>query len=225
MNVLVIEDEINIAKPLCRMLEKNNITAESVQDGLSGYLQGRRNTYDVIVLDIMLPEMDGLTVLKKLREESVFTPILLLTAKDSTEDKVRGLELGADDYLTKPFAMDEFIARVKALGRRQSAVFTSRTIGAGDIMLDTSTAVLTVGEHSEVLPAKEARMLEILLKNKGAIVSKDYLLDKVWGLDSEATDNTVEIYMHYLRKKLASSMSVRISTRRNLGYILEEDDA
>ena len=225
MNVLVIEDEINIAKPLCRMLEKNNITAESVQDGLSGYLQGRRNTYDVIVLDIMLPEMDGLTVLKKLREESVFTPILLLTAKDSTEDKVRGLELGADDYLTKPFAMDEFIARVKALGRRQSAVFTSRTIGAGDIMLDTSTAVLTVGEHSEVLPAKEARMLEILLKNKGAIVSKDYLLDKVWGLDSEATDNTVEIYMHYLRKKLASSMSVRISTRRNLGYILEQDDA
>ena len=97
MNVLVIEDEINIAKPLCRMLEKNNITAESVQDGLSGYLQGRRSTYDVIVLDIMLPEMDGLTVLKKLREEGVFTPILLLTAKDSTEDKVRGLELGADD--------------------------------------------------------------------------------------------------------------------------------
>ncbi len=225
MNVLVIEDEINIAKPLCRMLEKNNITAESVQDGLSGYLQGRRSTYDVIVLDIMLPEMDGLTVLKKLREEGVFTPILLLTAKDSTEDKVRGLELGADDYLTKPFAMDEFIARVKALGRRQSAVFTSRTIGAGDIMLDTSNAVLTVGEHSEVLPSKEARMLEILLKNKGAIVSKDYLLDKVWGLDSEATDNTVEIYMHYLRKKISGSMSVRISTRRNLGYILEEDDA
>ncbi|MBO4360781.1 MAG: response regulator transcription factor [Eubacteriaceae bacterium] len=223
MNVLVIEDEVNIAKPLCRMLEKNNITAESVNDGLSGYLQARRSTYDVIVLDIMLPEMDGLSVLKKLREESVFTPILLLTAKDSTEDKVRGLELGADDYLTKPFAMDEFIARVKALGRRQVAVFTSRTIGAGDIMLDTATATLTVGEHSEVLPSKEARMLEILLKNKGAIVSKDYLLDKVWGLDSEATDNTVEIYMHYLRKKISGSESVRITTRRNLGYILEED--
>lgn len=223
MNVLVIEDEINIAKPLVRMLEKNNITAQSVNDGLSGYLQARRGTYDVLVLDIMLPEMDGLTVLKKLREEEVFTPILLLTAKDSTEDKVRGLELGADDYLTKPFAMDEFIARVKALGRRQNAVFTSRILGAGDILLDTSTATLTVGERSEVLPSREARMLEILLKNKGAIVSKEYLLDRVMGTESDATENMVEIYMHYLRKKLSDSSCVRIVTRRNLGYILLEE--
>lgn len=223
MNVLVIEDEVNIAKPLVRMLEKNNITAQSVNDGLSGYLQARRGTYDVLVLDIMLPEMDGLTVLKKLREEEVFTPILLLTAKDSTEDKVRGLELGADDYLTKPFAMDEFIARVKALGRRQNAVFTSRILGAGDILLDTSTATLTVGERSEVLPSREARMLEILLKNKGAIVSKEYLLDRVMGTESDATENIVEIYMHYLRKKLSDSSCVRIVTRRNLGYILLEE--
>lgn len=223
MNVLVIEDEVNIAKPLVRMLEKNNITAQSVNDGLSGYLQARRGTYDVLVLDIMLPEMDGLTVLKKLREEEVFTPILLLTAKDSTEDKVRGLELGADDYLTKPFAMDEFIARVKALGRRQNAVFTSRILGAGDILLDTSTATLTVGERSEVLPSREARMLEILLKNKGAIVSKEYLLDRVMGTESDATENMVEIYMHYLRKKLSDSSCVRIVTRRNLGYILLEE--
>lgn len=223
MNVLVIEDEVNIAKPLVRMLEKNNITAQSVNDGLSGYLQARRGTYDVLVLDIMLPEMDGLTVLKKLREEEVFTPILLLTAKDSTEDKVRGLELGADDYLTKPFAMDEFIARVKALGRRQHAVFTSRILGAGDILLDTSTATLTVGGRSEVLPSREARMLEILLKNKGAIVSKEYLLDRVMGTESDATENMVEIYMHYLRKKLSDSSCVRIVTRRNLGYILLEE--
>ena len=223
MNVLVIEDEVNIAKPLVRMLEKNSIAAQSVNDGLSGYLQARRGTFDVIVLDIMLPEMDGLTVLRKLREEEVFTPILLLTAKDSTEDKVRGLELGADDYLTKPFAMDEFIARVKALGRRQNAVFTSRVLAAGDILLDTSNATLTVGERSEVLSSREAGILEILLKNKGAIVSKEYLLDRVWGLESDVSDNMVEIYMHYLRKKLSDSSCVRIVTRRNLGYILQEE--
>ena len=223
MNVLVIEDEVNIAKPLCRMLEKNGFTADSVLDGLSGYLQGRRNTYDVIVLDIMLPEMDGLTVLRKLRSENIFTPILLLTAKDSTEDKVRGLELGADDYLSKPFAMDEFIARVKALSRRQHTVFASDVLSAGDVSLDTSTAVLTVMGHSEALPLREAKLLEVMLRNRNVILSKDYLLDKVWGMESEATDNTVEIYMHYLRKRLSDSTSVKISTRRGLGYILEEN--
>lgn len=222
MNVLIVEDEINIAKPLVKMLEKNNITADTVQDGMSGYLQARRNTYEVIVLDIMLPEMDGLTVLMNLRKEGIYTPVLLLTAKDSTEDKVRGLELGADDYLTKPFAMDEFIARVRALGRRKASVFTSNILVFGDVTLDTATTQLTVGNETEVLPAKEAKMLELLMTNPGNILSKDYLLDKVWGIDSEATDNTVEIYMHYLRKKLSKSRSVVITTRRGLGYIIEE---
>lgn len=222
MNVLVIEDEINIAKPLCRMLEKNGMTADTVQDGLSGYLQARKNTYDVLVLDIMLPEMDGLTVLMKLRNEGIFTPVLLLTAKDSTEDKVRGLELGADDYLTKPFVMDEFIARVKALGRRKASVFASSVLVFGDVTFDTGNALLTIGDSKEVLPSKEAKMLEVLMTNPGSIISKEYMLDKVWGIDSEATDNTVEIYMHYLRKKLSKSSRVVITTRRSMGYIIED---
>lgn len=224
MNVLLIEDEINIAKPLCKMLEKNNIHADSVNDGLSGYIQGKRNTYDVIILDIMLPEMNGLDVLKNLRNENILTPILLLTAKDSVEDKVKGLELGADDYLTKPFAMDEFIARVKALSRRSVSTFTPNTLSFGDISLNVNTALLIIGDNTETLPSKEAQMLEILMKNPNTIISKEYLLDTVWGFDSEATDNTVEIYMHYLRKKLSKSKTVKITTRRNLGYIIEETE-
>lgn len=224
MNVLLIEDEINIAKPLCKMLEKNNIHADSVYDGLSGYIQGKRNTYDVIILDIMLPEMNGLDVLKNLRNENILTPILLLTAKDSVEDKVKGLELGADDYLTKPFAMDEFIARVKALSRRSVSTFTPNTLSFGDISLNVNTALLIIGDNTETLPSKEAQMLEILMKNPNTIISKEYLLDTVWGFDSEATDNTVEIYMHYLRKKLSKSKTVKITTRRNLGYIIEETE-
>lgn len=189
---------------------------------MSGYIQGKRNPYDVIILDIMLPEMNGLDVLKNLRNDSIRTPILLLTAKDSVDDKVRGLELGADDYLTKPFAMDEFIARVKALGRRSAGTFNPSILSFGDITLDINKALLSIGSHSETLPAKEAQMLEVLMKNPGTIISKDYLLDTVWGFDSEATDNTVEIYMHYLRKKLVLSKTVKITTRRNLGYIIEE---
>ena len=224
MNVLLVEDEENISKPLCKMLEKNNIRADAVYDGLSGYIQGRKNAYDVIVLDIMLPEMNGLEVLRRLRFEKIYTPILLLTAKDSTDDKVKGLELGADDYLTKPFDINEFIARVKALARRRADAFESNVLNFGDVSLNMSTSELTVEGVTEILPSKEARMLEVLIKNKGAIISKDYLLDSVWGIDSEACENTVEIYMHYLRKKLAKSKNVKISTRRNLGYIIEGEE-
>lgn len=172
----------------------------------------------------MLPEMNGLDVLKNLRNENILTPILLLTAKDSVEDKVKGLELGADDYLTKPFAMDEFIARVKALSRRSVSTFTPNTLSFGDISLNVNTALLIIGDSTETLPSKEAQMLEILMKNPNTIISKEYLLDTVWGFDSEATDNTVEIYMHYLRKKLLKSKTVKITTRRNLGYIIEETE-
>ncbi len=224
MNVLLIEDEQNISKPLCKMLEKNNIHSDAVYDGLSGYIQGRKNSYDVIILDIMLPEMNGLEVLKKLRSEKILTPILLLTAKDSIDDKVAGLELGADDYLTKPFNIEEFIARVKALGRRRADAFSSNVLCYGDVTLNMGTSELIIGDSVEILPSKEARMLEILIKNKGTILSKDYLLDTVWGIDSEAGENTVEIYMHYLRKKLSKSSSVKITTRRNLGYIIEGAD-
>ena len=224
MNVLVIEDEVNIAKPLCRMLEKNNITAESVNDGLSGYLQARRSTYDVIVLDIMLPEMDGLSVLKKLREESVFTPILLLTAKDSTEDKVRGLELGADDYLTKPFAMPELLARIRMVSRRGSGSAADHRLRAGDLVLDTQTYTLSCSKNDRNvrLGAKEYQLMEYLMRNVDQVLSREQITRRVWGYDADAEYNNVDVYMSFLRKKIKFVQSgAKIGAVRGVGYELE----
>ncbi|NLX94447.1 MAG: response regulator transcription factor [Clostridiales bacterium] len=223
MKVLLVEDEVGISKPLCAMLARNNIHADAVYDGLSGYIQASKDIYDVIVLDIMLPEMDGITVLKKLRADKVLTPVMLLTAKDSIDDKVTGLEYGADDYLTKPFSTEELIARIKALARRRGDVFTEREYSFGDIIFNANNGELTVNGMLEELTSKEAHLLEILMKNAGSVISKDYLLDTVWGIDSEAIENTVEIYIHYLRKKLQNSAKVRIVTLRGMGYTLKED--
>lgn len=222
MRVLLVEDEIGISQPLCKMLEKNNIPADAVYDGMSGYIQASKNIYDVIILDIMLPEMDGLTLLKKLRYNNVLTPVLLLTAKDTIDDKVKGFDIGADDYLTKPFSTSELIARVKALARRRPDILENDTLTFGDLTLDTNSALLTIGDDVKTLPMKEARLLEILIQNSDKIVSKDFLLDTVWGLETEAAENTVEIYIHYLRKKISGSRHAKIVTQRGLGYKLKE---
>ncbi len=222
MRVLLIEDEIGISQPLCRMLEKNNIPADAVYDGVSGYMQASKNIYDVIILDIMLPELDGLTLLKKLRDNGVLTPVLLLTAKDTVDDKVKGFEIGADDYLTKPFSTSELIARVRALARRRPDMLETGTISFADITLDTNSAQMTVGGEVRTLPAKEARLLEILIQNSDKVVSKNFLLDTVWGLETEAAENTVEIYIHYLRKKISASRRAEIVTQRGLGYKLRK---
>ena len=223
MRVLLVEDEIGISKPLCKMLEKNNIMTDAVYDGVSALIQAEKNIYDVIILDIMLPEMNGLEVLKRVRNKNILTPILLLTAKDSIDDKVLGLETGADDYLTKPFSSMELIARVKALARRRADVFSQDTLTFGDLTLNTNNAVVTIDDTDVNLTAKEMNILEILMRNAGNVISKDFLLDSVWGFDSEAIENTVEIYIHYLRKKISES-TVKIVTQRGLGYILKEDE-
>ena len=222
MRVLLVEDEIGISKPLCKMLEKNNIMTDAVYDGVSALIQAEKNVYDVIILDIMLPEMNGLEVLKKVRDKNILTPILLLTAKDSIDDKLLGFKTGADDYLTKPFSTMELIARVKALARRRADVFSQDTLTFGDLTLNTNNAVVTINEADVNLTAKEMNILEILMRNAGNVISKDFLLDSVWGFESEAMENTVEIYIHYLRKKISGS-NVKIITQRGLGYILKED--
>lgn len=222
MRVLLVEDEIGISKPLCKMLEKNNIMTDAVYDGVSALIQAEKNIYDVIILDIMLPEMNGLEVLKKVRDKNILTPILLLTAKDSIDDKILGLETGADDYLTKPFSTMELIARVKALARRRADVFSQDVLSFGDLTLNTNNAVATINGTDINLTAKEMNILEILMRNAGNVISKDFLLDSVWGFESEAMENTVEIYIHYLRKKISES-NVKIITQRGLGYILKED--
>lgn len=222
MRILLVEDEVGIADPLAKILEKNNLPTDVVYDGLSGYIQGQKNIYDVIVLDIMLPEMDGLEVLRKLRRENNLTPVILLTAKDSVDDKIKGLEIGADDYLTKPFSSMELVARVRALSRRRADVFSANELNFADITLNLNNATLKVEDATQDLTAKEAHILELLIKNSGNIISKEYLLDTVWGFESEAGENTVEIYIHYLRKKLRNSRKVKIVTTRGLGYSLRE---
>lgn len=223
MRILLVEDEIGIAEPLCRLLEKNNLPTDVVYDGVSGFIQAKKNIYDVIILDIMLPEMNGLELLKKIRDMGLHTPVLLLTAKDSVDDKVKGLELGADDYLTKPFSSKELIARVRALSRRRPEIIESDRISFGDITLNPNNATLIIGDDIQSLTAKEVHIIDILIRNANNVVSKDHLLDTVWGFESDAIDNTVEIYIHYLRKKLQSSKSVRIKTKRGLGYSLVEE--
>ncbi len=222
MKVLIVEDEVTLAKPLVALLGKNQILADTVEDGESGLMLARKMIYDVIVLDIMLPQMDGLSVLKTLREENNYTPILLLTALDNIDDRVKGLDLGADDYLTKPFDTKELIARIKALSRRGKGSISDNIISIGNVSLNTNDASLTVGERKENLTKKEANLLETLMRNKDHVLSKDYILDKVWGIDSYAIDNSVEIYIHYLRKKLSSDADVKIVTNRGLGYSLKE---
>ncbi|WP_329381951.1 response regulator transcription factor [Anaerofustis butyriciformans] len=222
MRVLIVEDEVTLAKPLVALLGKNQILADTVEDGESGLMLARKMIYDVIVLDIMLPQMDGLSVLKTLREENNYTPILLLTALDNIDDRVKGLDLGADDYLTKPFDTKELIARIKALSRRGKGSISDDIISIGNVSLNTNDASLTVGERKENLTKKEANLLETLMRNKDHVLSKDYILDKVWGIDSYAIDNSVEIYIHYLRKKLSSDADIKIVTNRGLGYSLKE---
>ncbi|EDS72024.1 response regulator transcription factor [Anaerofustis stercorihominis] len=224
MRVLIIEDEVNLALPLVALLEKNKILADTVADGTSGLMLARKPVYDVIVLDIMLPEIDGFTILKTLREEHNNTPILLLTALDNIDDRVKGLNLGADDYLTKPFDTKELIARIKALSRRGSGSITEEVLHIGNVSLNVNNASLSIGDREETLTKKEANLLETLMKNKDNVLSKDYILDKVWGIDSYAIDNSVEIYIHYLRKKLGSDADVKIVTNRGLGYTLKEKD-
>ena len=220
MRILLVEDERKIADPLIKILEKNNLPTDAVYDGMSGYIQAQKNIYDVIILDLMLPEMGGIEIIRRLREQKILTPVLILTAKDSVDDKISGLEYGADDYLTKPFYPMEVVARVKALARRRGDVFAPEILSYSDISFNVNNAAVTAGGQTESLTAKEAQILEILMKNPGNVISKEHLLDIVWGFDSEATDNTVEIYIHYLRKKISRSKNVKIVTSRGLGYSL-----
>ena len=223
MRALLVEDERGISEPLCKILEKNNVPTDAVYDGVSGLLQAEKNIYDVIILDIMLPEMNGLEVLKQMRQNNVMTPVLLLTAKDSIDDKISGFEKGADDYLTKPFSSAELVARVKALSRRRPDLISGTDLSLGDISFNINNATIEIGGFTENLTAKESHIMEILIRNAGNVISKEYLLDAVWGFDSAAIENTVEIYIHYLRKKLERSRTVKIVTQRGLGYILKEE--
>lgn len=225
MRILVIEDEKKIADSIKKGLKQEKYVVDIAYDGESGYDLASGEEYDVIILDLMLPLMDGLTICKKLREEDkIFTPILMLTAKGSVEDRVNGLNIGADDYLPKPFSFEELLARVKALGRRPKKVIRSSIITVSDLTLDGETFAVMRGDVAINLSRKEFTLLEYLMKNSGKIVSKDELISNVWEYDSDVLPNTVEVYIGYLRKKIDEPFRYKphlIKTVRGFGYRLE----
>ncbi|WP_455136212.1 response regulator transcription factor [Thermophilibacter sp.] len=220
MNVLVVEDERNLADAIVRILEDASWGAEAAYDGPSGLRAALAGSYDAVVLDVMLPGMGGCEVVHELRRQGVATPVLLLTARTSTADKVEGLDAGADDYMTKPFEAPELLARLRALTRRKGDVMLDDVTFA-DVTLDLTTHDLACGERSVHLSGKEFEVMRILMSSTSRVVSKQDLLARVWG-DTDASENSVEAYVSFLRKKLAHIGSkVQITTLRMLGYRLE----
>ncbi len=203
-------------------MTENKFTADVVNDGASGYDYAMSGIYDVIILDVMLPKMNGFDVVRKMRENKEKTPVILLTAKEEIADKVMGLDCGADDYLTKPFSPEELLARVRALSRRQGEILPS-VLSFGDLTLNQSTNTLLCKHKSVHLGLKEFEVLRMLMSNPKGIVSKEDLLLKVWGTESDAEDNNVEVYVSFLRKKIFFlGSTVTIETLRKLGYHLGE---
>ena len=223
MKVLVVDDEVRLADALGELFRRNKIIADVVYEGEDGYFYAKKGDYDVVILDVMMPKMDGFEVVRRLREHKCNVPVLMLTAKDEVSSRVKGLDCGADDYLTKPFAGEELLARVRALARRQSEMVFDK-ISYCDITLDTSNYTLSCRQKSVSLGAKEYEIMRMFLSNPTQVISKDAIISKVWGLDVDITENNVEAYMSFLRKKLFFIGSkLTIMTKRLLGYYLEKE--
>ena len=221
MKLLYAEDEPAMAEAVADVLTYHNYLVDRVADGEEALDYARSETYDGIILDVMMPRLDGLAVVETLRREGCRTPVLLLTAKGEVEDRIRGLDLGADDYLPKPFAMGELLARVRAMLRRRED-FVPEVLTCGDVTLNLGSFQLACGDKSAVLPKMEYRLMETLMRNQGLYLSSEDLLVKVWGYNAQAEIGTVWVYISYLRKRLAALGSrVTVKARRGVGYTLE----
>ncbi|MCI5857957.1 MAG: response regulator transcription factor [Agathobacter sp.] len=222
MRLLLAEDEKELSHALVTVLLHNNYSVDAVYNGQDALDYINMGNYDGAILDIMIPKMDGITVLKKVRASGNQIPILMLTAKAEIDDRVLGLDCGADDYLTKPFSMKELLARLRAMTRRQTTA-ADTTLSYGNITLDRGTYMLSSKTESLRLASKEFQMLEMLLANPGQVISTEQFMDKIWGYDSDAEQNIVWVYISYLRKKLtALQANIGIKAVRGLGYTLEE---
>ena len=222
MRLLLAEDERSLSRAVTVLLRKNHYEVDPVYDGEEALDYLSTGNYDGAILDIMMPKADGMEVLRRLRAGGSRLPVLLLTAKGEVEDKVLGLDSGANDSLTKPFAAQELLARIRAMTRDHTAQATSR-LQVGNVTLDRATFQLSTPTGSLQLANKEFQMLEMLLSNPRQVLSKERFLEKIWGYDSEADSSVVWVYISYLRKKLAAlHANVRIQARRNVGYCLEE---
>lgn len=224
MRILVIEDERHLAEALVHLLKKQNYTVDNDYDGESGLDDALSGIYDVIVLDIMLPKLNGYEVMEKIRKGGIETPVIMLTAKGTVSDKVHGLDCGADDYLTKPFDTEELLARIRALGRRRGEITENNAvISYGDLSLNTNTMELSSPTSSIQLTLKEKELMEYLILRRDMISPKEQIIEKLWGFESDAGDNHVEVYVSFLRKKLRFiHSSVSISAVRGVGYVLKE---
>ncbi len=223
MRLLIAEDDKDLAEALTVFFEKNKFSADTVNDGLSAYEYASSGEYDAIILDIMMPKMDGITVLKKLRKEGISTPIMMLTAKAQTYDRIEGFDAGADDYLPKPFEPDELVSRVRAMLRR-SGEYKPVILTFGDIGLDTGSGTLFKGDKKVRLSGKEFQVMEMFMRSPKIVLSADKIMERIWGWDTEAEINVVWVHISNLRKKLRSiGSSVSISANRGMGYLLEEE--
>jgi DNA-binding response OmpR family regulator len=221
MKLLLVEDEKYLARAITEVLKKNHYSVDQAHDGAYGLDCALTDIYDIIILDIMLPKMDGLTVLRKLRSEGISTPVILLTARGQVEDKIEGLDQGADDYLAKPFHTNELLARLRALTRRKDQFLPGGALSFEDIELLPHDLTLICSEQEVRLTLKETQLLELLINNRNIIISKSSIIEKVWGYDSEAEDNHVEVHISQLRKKLAQvDAKAQIVTVRGVGYKL-----
>lgn len=221
MRILLAEDEIPLAKAIVRILERNHYSADAVHDGLDALTYIENGSYDLVLLDIMMPKMDGITVLKRIREQGNSVPVILLTAKSEIDDKVYGLDSGANDYITKPFDTKELLARIRVLTRGQH--LTDSKLQFGNIALDRTTFTLSSPSGSFRLANKEFQMMDLMISNPGCLISSERFMEKIWGYETNTEINVVWVYISYLRKKLnAINADVQIRSIRNAGYTLEE---
>lgn len=228
MRMLLVDDEKGLLGALRQLFTEQHYQVDTAKDGVTGYEKASSNPYDVVVLDVMMPGMSGYDVVKRLRADGHSMPILLLTAKDAVDDRVNGLDCGADDYLVKPFATRELLARVRALTRRTGEVLGTETLEVGAFKLDLVARSVTLGEAPLILTSREFQLLEFFLRNPGRVLPKELILDRVWGYESAIDTNSVETYVHFLRRKIDAHCAAIglcrrpvIETVRGVGYTLK----
>jgi DNA-binding response OmpR family regulator len=224
MRILVIEDDAALRKIVSTILKEEEYEVEQSENGKEGLFMARSGMYDLLIVDLMLPGLDGLSLIRELHVKGMNVPTLILTAKDSIEDKVKGLDVGADDYLVKPFATEEFLARVRSVLRRAGKMGLEGKITYGNIVLDMNLKNCSIGEKSLKLTKKEYDLLHYLIQNHDQILIRDQIFDRIWGIGSDAGEAIVDVYIHYLRKKLAPfGYDNLIRTIRGVGYMLTEE--
>lgn len=222
MRLLVVEDEVQLADVLTEILKRNKYAVDTVYDGIDGLDCALSGVYDCIILDIMLPGMNGIEILRNIRSEKLSTPVLLLTARSEVEDKINGLDCGADDYLTKPFVTGELLARIRALTRRKGDLVDENNLSFKSLVINKNSSSMSYSGSDVKLSLKEFQIMELLIANPKHILPKERIIEKIWGYESDVEYNNIEVYISFLRKKLSAiGADVQIKTARGIGYSLE----